>query len=171
MRQLNKTLLLFLLLTTMGCDQMTKHVARSIFPNKERRITSIGILHFRYAENSGGLLGIGEDLPEAARFWTLTVAAAAGLLLMLVFLLRQSPIPIIQALGLVCMAGGGASNLIDRIVNDGRVVDFMILRVGELQTGVFNLADVVIVIGFVLVAISLIIPGRLSRTGPATPLQ
>jgi signal peptidase II len=41
---------------------------------------------------------------------------------------------------------GGASNWFDR-VNDGRVVDFMNVGVGWLRTGIFNVADVAIMLG------------------------
>jgi signal peptidase II len=166
---LNKWLVVFLLLTTMGCDQVTKQVARSIFPNRERRVTSIGVVHFRYAENPGGLMGIGEDLPESVRFWVLTVATGVGLGVLISFLLHQRGIPLLQGSGLVLLAGGGASNLLDRMLNEGRVVDFMVVRVGELQTGVFNVADVVIIFGFGLILTSLLLPPRVSSPPPPAP--
>jgi signal peptidase II len=43
--------------------------------------------------------------------------------------------------------GGGASNLIDRVVRDGRVVDFLQIGIGDLRTGIFNVADAAIVLG------------------------
>jgi len=170
MHTLNKSLVLFLLVTTMGCDQVTKQVARSIFPNRERRVTSIGVVHFRYTENPGGLLGIGEDLPESVRFWILTVATGSGLGILVWYLLvRQRRIPVLQGSGLSLMAGGGASNLVDRVLNDGRVVDFMVVRVWGLQTGVFNVADVVIIIGFCLILLSLFAPPRQAERPPSAP--
>jgi signal peptidase II len=166
---MSKTLVVFLLLTSMGCDQMTKHVARSIFPNRERRVTSIGIVHFRYAENPGGLMGIGEDLPEGVRFWLLTVATGAGLGVLIGFLLRQPRVSMLQGSGLSLLAGGGTSNLLDRLINEGRVVDFMVIRVGELQTGVFNLADVAIITGFCLILFSFFLPQHAAPKTPAGP--
>ncbi|MHB9099271.1 MAG: signal peptidase II, partial [Syntrophales bacterium] len=41
----------------------------------------------------------------------------------------------------------GIGNLIDRILNDGAVIDFMNIEVGGLRTGIFNIADVVIMLG------------------------
>jgi signal peptidase II len=43
--------------------------------------------------------------------------------------------------------GGGLGNLIDRIVHDGRVVDFMQVGFPWLRTGVFNVADMAIMTG------------------------
>ncbi len=49
------------------------------------------------------------------------------------------------------ITGGGLSNLLDRLIGDGGVTDFMIVGTGYLQTGIFNLADVFILSGsFVL---------------------
>jgi signal peptidase II len=36
------------------------------------------------------------------------------------------------------------SNLIDRIVYDGRVIDFLNIGIGPLRTGIFNIADMAI---------------------------
>lgn len=48
--------------------------------------------------------------------------------------------------GLLILAGG-FGNLYDRALNDGRVVDFMLLQIGPLKTGVFNVADIAIMAG------------------------
>jgi signal peptidase II len=53
------------------------------------------------------------------------------------------------------------------MINDGRVVDFMVVRVGDLQTGVFNIADVVIIAGFGLILISLLRSARVTTPPPA----
>jgi len=45
--------------------------------------------------------------------------------------------------------------LIDRVTRQGLVTDFMVLRVGPFQTGVFNVADVMVMIGVALLAWSL----------------
>jgi signal peptidase II len=45
---------------------------------------------------------------------------------------------------------GGASNWIDRAVR-GSVVDFMNVGIGPVRTGVFNVADVAIMLGAVLI--------------------
>jgi signal peptidase II len=50
------------------------------------------------------------------------------------------------------VAAGGASNLIDRLAR-GTVTDFMNVGIGPLRTGIFNLADVAITLGAVLVVL------------------
>ena len=48
---------------------------------------------------------------------------------------------------------GGVGNLIDRVTSGGSVVDFINLGIGPVRTGIFNIADVAITVG-VLVLLS-----------------
>jgi signal peptidase II len=57
-------------------------------------------------------------------------------------------------LGFSFIAGGGFGNLIDRLFRDGRVSDFIIMGIGSVRTGVFNLADVSVLIGCLLLLVS-----------------
>jgi signal peptidase II len=52
-------------------------------------------------------------------------------------------------------------NLLDRIVRDGSVIDFMNLGLGHLRTGIFNVADVQIMLG-----LGLLLLGRNRPTAP-----
>jgi signal peptidase II len=53
----------------------------------------------------------------------------------------------LAALGL--MFAGGASNWIDRVAR-GTVVDFLNVGFGSLRTGIFNVADVALMVGGVI---------------------
>ena len=57
----------------------------------------------------------------------------------------------IEKLDAILVMGGGFGNLIDRIYNQGRVVDFMNLGIGSLRTGVFNVADLAVTFGAIAV--------------------
>lgn len=59
---------------------------------------------------------------------------------------------------------GGVGNPVDRIVYDGRVVDFMNLGIGSLHTGIFNVADVYIRTGAFLLVLR-----AFQRPGVSTP--
>jgi signal peptidase II len=60
-----------------------------------------------------------------------------------------------SSVGLVLFVAGGVSNWVDRLVR-GSVVDFLNVGVGPLRTGVFNVADVAIMVGAGLVAVGAI---------------
>jgi signal peptidase II len=54
----------------------------------------------------------------------------------------------IAALGLI--VGGGLANWLDRLLHDDAVTDYVSLGFGPLRTGIFNLADVGIVAGLLI---------------------
>ncbi|MBH0192527.1 MAG: signal peptidase II, partial [Nitrospira sp.] len=55
---------------------------------------------------------------------------------------------------------GGVANLLDRMFYDGRVVDFMNLGIGGFRTGIFNVADVCITAGVLLLIAQTVWPRR-----------
>lgn len=143
--------LALVMLSCIGCDQAAKAIARESLS----QIGSINLLggavRFQYAENRGAFLSLGSTLPEGLRallFVGGTSLIVAGLL---VFMARGRHSPA-GSLGLALLAGGAVGNLIDRVAYDGTVVDFVSIGLGAFRTGIFNLADVAITFGVLLVA-------------------
>lgn len=134
-----------LLLMTVACDQATKHVAASSFIDVIPYTLVGGFIELLYSENQGAFLGLGSDFHHSTRFWLFTVGVG-GLLLVFSARLFQATKPV-ELVGWSLVIGGGASNLIDRVVRDGRVVDFLQIGIGDLRTGIFNVADAAIVLG------------------------
>jgi signal peptidase II len=137
------------------CDRASKHAAGSLRGRPPLQIAG-GAIALSYAENRGAMLSIGAGLPERTRFLIFTagvgvlLAGVAGVLLFATALSR----PLAVSLSLI-LAGGG-SNLFDRLSNEGRVVDFVTLGVGEFRTGIFNFADIAIMLGASLLLATLI---------------
>jgi signal peptidase II len=106
------------------------------------------VFQLQYTPNEGGFLGLGAGLPASVRFWLFTVLVGAVLVgaLRFVWVSQEMNHPV-NILGVSLTIGGGLGNLIDRLLNDGKVVDFVSVGVGDLRTGIFNLADVAIMIG------------------------
>jgi signal peptidase II len=130
---------------TVGCDQVTKHAARTILAGSAGRSYLADTVRFEYVENAGGFLSLGADWPPAVRTGFLTVATGAMLLILVGAAIRSRTTgwPL---LGLTLFVSGGASNWVDRATR-GSVVDFMNVGVGPLRTGIFNAADVAILLG------------------------
>jgi len=146
---------LAVMLVSIGCDQATKRIAT----HELRDVPSQSFLGdtFRlvYAENPGAFLGMGGTFSPQLRFWGFTVMVGTLLLGALGYLiLRGRGLPTLSAAGLALLIGGGGSNWYDRLVNDGRVVDFLNLGIGSLRTGIFNVADIAIMAGAVLIAVA-----------------
>ncbi|HKV11695.1 MAG TPA: signal peptidase II [Thermoanaerobaculia bacterium] len=147
-------LLSFILLSCVGCDQAVKAIAKGALELRAPVSLLYGMVRFEYVENPGAFLSLGAELPAQARFLFGVVLVGVALLVTLVFLLRSRGLAPAQKLGLALLVGGGSGNLIDRLVNDGAVVDFVSLGIGPLRTGIFNVADVAITAGFLLLCLA-----------------
>ena len=151
MRTTGRVFAILLLLTTLGCDRVTKHLATTKLAGKPSQSYLANTIQLEYAENKGAFLSMGSRLPEWMRFVILRVGVGFALAAMCFIALkhRWTGLPL---LGVSLTFAGGISNLLDRIVR-GSVVDFMTISVGPLQTGVFNVADVAILCGGILMVI------------------
>jgi signal peptidase II len=92
------------------------------------------------------MLSLGAYLPENIRFIIFTFLVGVVLVGGLAYVLVKPMNKYNFTIGLLILSGG-FGNLYDRALNDGRVVDFMLLQMGLLKTGVFNVADVAIMAG------------------------
>jgi signal peptidase II len=144
-----------LLVSCVGCDQATKRIATQTLRDAPARSYLAGAVRLEYALNSGGFLSLGANLPAPLRrgvFVALNSALMLGFASLLVLRRDLSPAWFLAVLGLLA---GGLGNLIDRLAHDGLVIDFINLGVGPLRTGIFNVADIAITGGgLMLLALS-----------------
>jgi signal peptidase II len=113
-----------------------------------------GLVRIEYLENPGVTLGLGADLPVVVRQLVFVVAVGVLLLAIVTFALRGRNLSVLQVTGLAIVAAGGIGNVIDRLFNNGAVIDFISFGVGEVRTGVMNVADVAVFGGMALILLS-----------------
>lgn len=142
-------LLLFAALSTIACDRGTKMLASEHLAGAPARSYLGGVVRILYAENTGAFLSLGASAPEWLRRDVLGAFIGLSLLAIGVLAWRQRA-HALAGVGLGLVWAGGLSNLFDR-VRDGHVVDFVMLAAGPLRTGVFNVADVAITTGVLMV--------------------
>ncbi|WP_437186586.1 signal peptidase II [Planctomicrobium sp. SH668] len=168
--------LLGLSLVGVGLDQVSKFYAiRYLKPIQDHPPWSYlgDIFRIQYAENHGAFLSLFSNFPDEARFVILTVLNGLVLLGLAAYLLAGRSVNFATFLPLALIVVGGVGNLIDRI-RFGYVVDFLNLGIGGVRTGIFNIADMAITGGFILMAIPLIfgerskVPGKTQQTDPGT---
>ena len=152
-RTIRLVVISLVLVCTAGCDQVTKHVARTELGQMGSATLGGRFIEFSLAENPGAFLGLGASFSQEARS-ALTAGVSFGLACLLVYLLRTPRLRLVSFVGLSLIWAGGISNLIDRFAHHGLVTDFMVLRAGPLHTGVFNLADFAIVVGILILLAS-----------------
>jgi len=143
-------IVIFTILTCVGCDQATKVTAKMYLPHSRAISYADDLFRFQYAENSGAFLSLGANLPAHTRELLFTTGVSLVVAVTLALLLFRSTLTSRATLGLSLICGGGIGNLIDRIVYNGQVIDFLNFGIGSFRTGIFNVADVAITIGTVL---------------------
>jgi signal peptidase II len=140
-----------LLLFTVGCDRVTKHLATVHLANGPARSYLSDTVRLEYAENTGAFLSLGSNLPESVRFGIFRIGVGIALLAILLVALKRRWHGLSLA-GVTLLFAGGMSNLVDRMA-EGTVVDFASVGVGALRTGIFNVADVAILAGGLLMVV------------------
>ena len=140
-----RLVLLIAIGATIGCDRVTKHVAATTLSGAPSRSFLADTLRLQYTENDGAFLGLGADWPLAVRTAVFGVGSSV-LLIGLAVLALRARWPGRALLGVALFVAGGASNLVDRIAY-GTVIDFMNVGIGSLRTGIFNVADMAIMLG------------------------
>jgi signal peptidase II len=154
MDRLPRTLTVLLItVVTIGFDQATKALARRYLAPGTLLPFAGDTFRLQYAENTGAFLSLGASLPDPWRHFVFTVLVGLFLLGLLVYLLASQSLPSTAIICLSWIFAGGASNLIDRIAYDGRVIDFLNVGVGPLRTGIFNVADMAITFGALILAV------------------
>lgn len=143
-------LTLLIVLVVIGVDQLTKQIAQAALSSRPLQSYLGDTVRLLYSENTGAFLGLGADLPQWVRVWGLVVANSLVLVGVLVFVLQSDDMSAIGVAACALVIAGGIGNIIDRVLNDGRVVDFMNIGIGWLRTGIFNVADLAIVAGVAL---------------------
>jgi signal peptidase II len=143
-------LIVVALAAVIGCDRATKSLAEATLADGERRSFLADTVRLQYVENRGAFLGLGRDLDDRARFWVLLVGTGLLLLAAAALTLRSPSRSVAEALAWALLLGGGLSNLADRALRQGSVVDFLNVGLGPVRTGIFNVADVGITAGTVL---------------------
>jgi signal peptidase II len=148
------------LLGCVGCDQVSKSAARALLASGVAESYFGDALRLQLVENPGSFLSLGASLPEQLRFAVFTGAVAVLLLCLVGASLFASRLGPWRFTALAFVAGGGISNLIDRLMYGGRVTDFLNVGIGSLRTGIFNVADMAILAGALLLILKRGAPAR-----------
>ncbi len=135
-------------------DQISKNYATAT-PE-----TWIGPVHLILVQNHGAMLGMFSGLPAFLRIVSLSTS---GFFLLSIYCFLQYIIPIKifkLRIGLSLLIGGILGNVIDRTLF-GYVIDFISVQIRQWHSPVWNIADMIQWIGYLLIVGSLIKEGHL----------
>lgn len=151
---------------SVACDQLTKIVATEHLKGVPSRSFWGDVFRLTWATNEGAFLSLGSNLPPGLRFALLTLGVGALLVALSVHALSSPGLSRGQLAGYALIVSGGFSNWIDRARFEGAVVDFMNLGIGRLRTGIFNVADVFILVGIGLLLLGAWLTERRAAKAP-----
>lgn len=134
-------------LVWIAVDQLTKAMFKQVLAPGDVKSFLAGSLVVLPVYNHGAFLSLGAQMSDATRNIVFIYGVLAVLAGLLVWLCRSPRLGRTEVLAIACVLGGGLSNLFDRCVYGGLVFDFLNMGIGQLRTGVFNVADVGIMVG------------------------
>ncbi len=137
-------------LVSIALDQFTKYLATLYLMTSEPLLFLGKSCRLIYSINHGAFLGLGSNLPDNVRNFIFSTLVGFFLIGFCIYMLQQKTMSNLQLIACALIISGGFSNLFDRITNNGGVVDFMYMGIGWLHTGIFNVADVAIMAGVIL---------------------
>jgi signal peptidase II len=148
----NKTVLLAAVVgTVVTLDYATKAWAMSSLTFGQPVPVLGDFLRLTYTHNPGAAFGI--NVGEHSRLFFLVLSAFALLVLGLVYRSTSSR-DWVRLLAVTLVAGGAVVNILDRLRFDAGVVDFLDVGIGRHRWPIFNVADMAVSTGAVLLLIS-----------------
>ena len=102
-------------------------------------------------ENSGAFLGLGSDFSPVIKSILLLALPVGVLVTVLVYVFKDTSIDKLSLIGYSSIIGGGIGNIYDRFLY-GSVTDFLFIDLGGVfKTGIFNMADLSVTTGMILI--------------------
>ncbi len=139
----------------VGCDQATKQAAYKQLKDNPKTETA-GIIHLQYIENDGGMLSLGTNLPDTLKLIIFILIVSVFLTILFIYIIKNQQEYFLKQFALILILSGGLGNLIDRVFNEGNVIDFIRVRLPLIENGIFNIADFYVTMGFIMFLLSLL---------------
>lgn len=146
--------IILLIVTNIAVDQISKHVVRTeVIPGKIIPIIGDTFI-LTNVENSGAFLGMGSDLGPTLKLLLLLILPVLVLGFVLYYILKNKTLDRLSLIGFCFILGGGIANVYDRIVY-GSVTDFFHIDFGGMfRTGIFNVADMSVTSGMIMLLVA-----------------
>lgn len=131
-------------------DQIIKFVVSSLMPPFTSKIIIKHFFEFTFVKNTGGAWGILSN-----NLILLIIVSAIALLILNSYIKKEQHINKIMIFSYGFLTGGILGNLLDRLFR-GYVIDFFHFYIFGYDYPVFNVADILIVFGIILMLIEVI---------------
>lgn len=125
-------------------DQASKRLAWELLQHRGSVDVIDGVLRFSLSKNTGAVFGI---LSGSTRILLIVTIISIAALIYFAYRMRYAPAERRIYIGLIL--GGAFGNLIDRLAA-GNVLDFIDMGIGSYRWPTYNVADIAVTIGAVL---------------------
>ena len=132
-----------------GLDRLTKILAVEFLKGNPPKSFLGGIFKLIYAENTGAFLSMGANFPIVLKYILLAIIPILVCFWGLYWCLFKEK-DTFRCILFTSVIAGGLGNLLDRLFNGFSVIDFMNFGIGNLRTGILNVADLSITFGVLI---------------------
>lgn len=148
----------------VAVDLVSKILAEKFLAGKGVVYLVDNILVLTYAENRGAFLSLGAEL--GGILWTvMMIILPVGLVVgLLVYLAVKETSFNLKSVSYALIVAGGLGNIVDRVTRGGQVRDFINAGIGNIRTGVLNIADL-----YVTAAVVILLILSFRKKKPETP--
>ena len=152
---MNRNLFIIVLIVfNIAIDQISKVLIRTNFKYGEIKSLIGDKFIMQYVENKGAFLGMGSDMNDSLKMIFLLILPALVLGYVIYYIIKTKELDRLSLIAFCCIVGGGMANVFDRIVY-GQVTDFFFINLGGVfKTGIFNVADLSVTTGMIILLFS-----------------
>lgn len=162
-RTLYATAVLAVGATTAALDQIGKWLVASAMDQGQRLAVIPGVVDLHLRANPHGAFGLFASFPPGLRTPILLGLGMVAMCAVVAFSVRTLGWSLAISISLGLILGGAVSNLADRVLR-GEVLDFIDIHLGSQTTWpTFNLADVAITAGSVMLMVAMLTSWRRQR--------
>lgn len=146
--------IVLLIVFNIAIDQISKVWVRANFDYGETKSLIGEKFIMQYVENEGAFLGMGSDMHPTLKLILLLILPTIVLGYVIYYIIKNKQLDRMSLIAFCCIVGGGIANVFDRITR-GEVTDFFFINLGGVfKTGIFNVADVSVTTGMLILLFS-----------------
>lgn len=148
------TFIVLLIVFNIAIDQISKVLVRANFQYGEVKSLIGDTFIMQYVENKGAFLGMGSNMNPTLKLIFLLILPTVVLGYVIYYIIKTKELDRLSLIAFCCIIGGGIANVFDRVVYK-QVTDFFFIDLGGVfKTGIFNVADLSVTTGMIMLLFS-----------------
>lgn len=147
-------IIILIIALNISCDQVSKTVVRQKIEYNAQISVLDHYVILTKVENAGAFLGLGDSIPRPLYKFLMILLPLIIIGYTLYYMVKETSMSNAMLIGISLIIGGGLGNIYDRILY-GSVTDFLYFDFVIFHTGIVNMADISVTIGFFFILYAL----------------